>query len=82
MSPHQIDHGGEQALSKGAVTKSDTTLFDLPNVMMLPHQGGPTTDLRAYIARELILESAAFLREGKALSHEITKERAGSMSTH
>jgi len=64
------------------VTKAKTTLFDLPNVMMLPHQGGPTTDLRAYIARELILESAAFLHEGKELPHEITKERAGFMSAH
>ena len=62
------------------VTTAETTLFDLPNVIMLPHQGGPTIDLRAYIARELILESAAFINEGKPLIHEIPKERAECMS--
>jgi phosphoglycerate dehydrogenase-like enzyme len=63
-------------------TKYPTKLFDLPNVMMLPHQGGPTTDLRAFITRELILESAAFIDEGKPLLHEITRERAKYMSAH
>lgn len=67
---------------KEPVTKAETRLFDLPNVMMLPHQSGPTTDLRAYIARELLLESAAFLHEGKPLAHEITRERAKYMSAH
>lgn len=62
------------------VTKAETRLFDLPNVMMLPHQAGPTTDLRAYIARELLLESAAFVDKGEPLVHEITCERAKYMS--
>ena len=67
---------------KEPLTKAETRLFDLPNVTLLPHQGGPTTDLRAYIARELLLESAAFLDGGKPLLHEITRQRAQYMSAH
>ena len=62
-------------------TKYPTRLFDLPNVIMMPHHAGPTVDLRAFITRELILESAAFINEQKPLIHEITRERAKTMSS-
>lgn len=60
--------------------ENDCRLFELPNVMMLPHMGGPTTDLRSYITRELILESAAFVDCGMPLFHEISAKRAEMMS--
>ena len=55
-------------------------LFELPNVMMLPHQAGPTVDMRTLITRELLLEGARYIDEGRPLVHEITREMAKTMS--
>ena len=55
-------------------------LFDLPNVMMIPHMAGPTVDMRAYITRELMLEASGYIDEGRPLVHEITREMAATMS--
>lgn len=60
--------------------ESDCRLFDLPNVMMIPHMAGPTVDMRSYITRELLLEAAGYLDGNRPLSHEITKEKAATMS--
>ena len=59
---------------------SNSLLFDLPNVLMLPHMAGPTVDLHAYITRELLLEGAGFIDRGEPLAHEITREMAATMS--
>jgi D-3-phosphoglycerate dehydrogenase len=58
----------------------DCRLFNLPNVTMMPHMGGPTIDLRQYIARDLLLESAAFIDRGEPLQHEVSREMAAQMS--
>ena len=58
----------------------DCPLFDLPNVIMIPHMAGPTIDLRSYITHELLLESEGFIDGGKPLSHEITRQIASTMS--
>ena len=60
--------------------KPDCPLYELPNVIMMPHMGGPTIDLRQVITRELLLESAGFLRNGGALQSEITRAMASVMS--
>ena len=60
--------------------ESDCPLFELPNVMMLPHMAGPTVDMHSFITRELLKEAAGFIDGGLALSHEITRERAAAMS--
>ncbi len=59
---------------------ADCRLFTLPNVTMMPHMGGPTVDLRQYIARDLLLESAAFIDRGEPLQHEVSREMAAQMS--
>lgn len=59
---------------------SDSPLFDLPNVMLLPHMAGPTVDLHSYIARELLLEGAGYIDRGEPLRHEITRQMAATMS--
>lgn len=59
---------------------ADSPLFDLPNVMMIPHMGGPTVDLRRVITHDLLLESRAFLELGGDLPNEITKDMAKTMS--
>ena len=55
-------------------------LFDLPNVMMIPHMAGPTVDMRSYITRQLLLEAAGYIDYGRPLVHEITREMAATMS--
>ena len=58
----------------------DCPLFDLPNVMMIAHMAGPTIDLRSYITKELLLESAGYVERGEPLAHEITRQIASTMS--
>ena len=60
----------------------DCPLYDLPNVMMMPHMGGPTVDLRAYITATLLREADGYLREGLPTPSEITKEVSLTMSRH
>ena len=55
-------------------------LFDLPNVMMLPHMAGPTVDLRTLITREMLLEGAGYIDHGRPLVHEITRDMAATMT--
>lgn len=62
--------------------QADCPLYDLPNVLMMPHMAGPTVDLRRLIAAELLKESAAFIDNGAPLKHEITREAAKRMSAH
>ena len=60
--------------------EEDCPLFDLPNVMMIPHMAGPTVDMRSYITRELLLEAAGYIDNNRPLVHEITREMAATMS--
>ena len=58
----------------------DCPLYDLPNVMMMPHMGGPTVDLRAFITETLLREADAYLREGAPTPSEITRQMSLTMS--
>ena len=60
--------------------EADCALYDLPNVMMIPHMAGPTVDMRSHITRELLLEAAGYIDNGEPLRHEITKDMASTMS--
>ena len=60
--------------------RPESTLYTLPNVTMMPHMGGPTIDLRQIITRELLNESADFLKNGAELQSEITRKMASMMS--
>lgn len=60
--------------------KPDCPLYTLPNVTMMPHMGGPTIDLRQIITRELLHETASYLKNGGELQSEITKKMASMMS--
>ena len=59
---------------------SDSELYDLDNVLLMPHRGGPTPDRYAYISSELIDEVYNYLESGAPLKNEITRERALSMT--
>lgn len=60
--------------------EDDNPMYDMPNVLMMPHMGGPTMDLRKFIARELLLETAGYLTQGSELPSEITKKMASTMT--
>ena len=60
--------------------RPESTLYTLPNVTMMPHMGGPTIDLRQIITRELLNETAEFLKNGGELQSEITRKMASMMS--
>ena len=60
----------------------DCPLYAMDNVLMMPHMGGPTVDLRSHITHDLLLESAAYLDHNEPLRHEITRARAEHMSSH
>lgn len=60
----------------------DCPLFRMPNVMMTPHMGGPTFDLRPEIAENVILDSHRYIDEGRELKYEIKRARAKMMSKH
>ncbi|MGI6167375.1 MAG: hydroxyacid dehydrogenase [Eubacteriales bacterium] len=57
-------------------------LYSLPNVMMMPHMAGPTTDLRPKIAAALIRECHEFIDLSVPLRHEIKMQQAENMSEH
>ena len=57
-------------------------LYSMDNVLMMPHMGGPTVDLRSHITHDLLLESAAYLDHNEPLRHEITRARAVHLSSH
>ena len=52
------------------IDKDDPLLF-MPNVILMPHMAGATSDLRSLVTRELLIESAEYVDEGKRLRHEI-----------
>ena len=58
----------------------DSLLLSLDNVLLLPHQAGPTVNLRAVITRELIKESADFIDKNIPLKDDISAEKAKNMS--
>ena len=58
----------------------DNPLMTLDNALLTPHQAGVTTNLRAILTRELLLESADFIDRGLPLKNEITREYAQGMS--
>ena len=60
--------------------EAESILYELPNVMLMPHMAGPTVDLHAYLTRELLLEGAGYIDHGRPLTHEITRGMAATMS--
>lgn len=59
----------------------DNLLYTLPNVLMMPHMGGPTTDRYPHIVRDLFTEARDYVEKGKReLKFEITQEASRSMT--
>ena len=58
----------------------NSPLLDLDNVLLLPHQGGPTVNLRAVITKKLMKESADFINNNLPLKNEISAQRIKNMS--
>ena len=57
----------------------DDVLRSLPNVYLLPHMAGPTTDMRARVGRALAEDMARFL-QGEACRYQIAPEAAARMT--
>ncbi len=58
----------------------DSGLRNLPNVTLIPHQGGPTIDLRETVTLTLIEDVKAFFAGAKEFPCEISAEYAARMS--
>ena len=58
----------------------DCGLYSAPGLIMMPHMGGPTLDLRSTIAETLIREAHGFIDCSEKLNNEITADAAFSMS--
>lgn len=50
-------------------------LFLLPNVTLMPHVAGPTSELRSFITRKLLIESAAYIERGEPLKNAVRLPR-------
>jgi phosphoglycerate dehydrogenase-like enzyme len=59
---------------------NDSPLFDLDNVFITPHKGGPTHDRYKSIASNIIDAVYDYLTEGKVPECEIKREKAMSMT--
>ena len=55
-------------------------MYDLENVIIMPHQGGPTMDRYPWITNDILDEVYEYLTENKPLRSEIPKERGMSMT--
>lgn len=58
---------------------AESELRKLPNVLLMPHRAGPSTDLYPVIGREIILDMIRF-RDGEELKYEISRETALRMT--
>ena len=58
----------------------NSPLLLIDNVLMLPHQAGPTVNLRAVITRKLIEESADYIDKNIPLINEISAAKSQNMS--
>ncbi|MBO7289797.1 MAG: hydroxyacid dehydrogenase [Clostridia bacterium] len=83
----------EEELAKGRIQAAldvlwkeppppENPLWDMPNVFITDHRGGPTPDRYKYIASNIIDDVYNFLKDGTVPTNEIKKERALSMSLH
>ncbi len=58
----------------------DSGLRGLPNVILVPHKGGPTTDVREIVTIKLCEDIRKYFNGDKALTHEISLEYASRMT--
>lgn len=59
---------------------AESPLYALDNVILMPHMGGPTVDLRRDITKALLSEAYDFLENGTPLPHEISRAAVEMMS--
>ncbi len=54
----------------------DELFFYLPNVILMPHMGGPTHDVRSLVVRSLLRECADYIEHGIVPKHRMTYSAA------
>ena len=60
----------------------DSGLRNLSNVILIPHKGGPTTDVRELVTIALCEDIKKFKEGRRDFTHEITPEYAKHMTNH
>ena len=58
----------------------DSGLRGLPNAILVPHQGGPTTDVREMVTLALAEDIRRYTEGERNLIHQITSEYARHMT--
>ena len=59
---------------------ASSSLYDMYNVIIIPHRAGPTQDMYRTLTSGILDEVTAYLMHGVKPESELTKERAMSMS--
>jgi len=59
----------------------DSCLRGLDDLILIPHRGGPTADIREYVTLALCEDAERFFA-GKPLEHEIPWDYAKNMTRH
>ena len=76
----EVNHIGDIDVYENEPLPMDSGLRGLDNVILMPHRGGPTTDVREWVTIELAQDVKKFFDGDTNLKHQISLEYASRMT--